>query len=135
MSLIEATSLDKATRQEERRARREGRIIDPDEIEELAERYLADSSYKGQGSSYHSFVVYFSTLKKLKWVEFTGREEPSAFQDLYPPGPPRKYYRLTRAGRKASDDAWADPQRALYGDRRQMTSGSGDRLKPVGVSR
>ena len=115
-SLRGATALDRATREEERRARREKRAIRPEEIERLTERYLARMPYKTTGCRYHSFVVYFSNLQRLGWVEFTGREEPSAFQDHYPPGPSRKYYRLTRAGREASDTAWADPLCALYGE-------------------
>ena len=116
-ALREATAMDRATRVEEKRARREGRAIDPDNIERLAKRYLAHIPYKAQGCRYHSFVVYFSTLRRLGWVESTGRVEPSAFQDHYPPGPSRKYYRLTRLGREASEAAWANPHLALYGGR------------------
>lgn len=47
----------------------------------------------------------------------TGREEPSAFQEHYPPWPPRKYFRLTAEGRAASPMAWANPLLALYGER------------------
>ena len=54
-------------------------------------------------------------LRRLGWVELSGREEPSAFQDNYPEGPPRRYYRLTAAGRAAGDAAWANPRLALYG--------------------
>lgn len=114
MALIEATALDKATRYEERQARREKRGISPDNIERLTERYVARSPYKASGCRYHSFVVYFSTLQRLGWVEPSGKEEPSTFQDHYPPGPPRRYYRLTQAGREASDRAWSNPQLALY---------------------
>jgi len=114
-ALIRATALDKATRQEERRAKRYKRSIRPDEIDRLADRYMDRTPYKSKGCRFHSFVVYFSTLQRLGWVEDTGREEPSAFQDHYPPGPPRKYYRLTEAGRGAGDRAWANPHRALYG--------------------
>jgi len=114
--LIRATAEDRATKEEERRARREKRAIRPDEIERLADRYLARSPYKARGCRYHSFVVYFSNLQRLGWVEFTGREEPSAFQDNYPPGPPRRYYRLTKAGREAPDSAWSNPLLALYGE-------------------
>jgi hypothetical protein len=39
-ALLRAIVLDKATRQEERQARREKRPISPDKIEKLAERYL-----------------------------------------------------------------------------------------------
>ena len=114
-ALLRATALDRATREEERRARKEKRSISPDNIEKLAERYLAKMPYKANGCRYHSFVVYFSNLQRLRWVEPTGKEEKSEFQDNYPPGPPRRYFRLTRAGRKAGDAAWANPHLALYG--------------------
>jgi len=115
VALMKATALDRATRVEERRARWEKRSIDPDNIEKLAERYLARMPYKAQGCRYHSFVTYFSNLQRLRWVEFTGREEASAFQDHYSPGPPRRYYHLTKAGREAGDAAWSNPYLALYG--------------------
>jgi hypothetical protein len=47
-------------------------------------------------------------------VEPSGKLEPSAFQSNYPPGQPRKYFRLTVAGKAASDSAWANPLSALY---------------------
>jgi len=115
-SLVRAIALDRATREEERQAKREKRAIRPEEIERLTERYLTRIPYKTCSCRYHSFVVYFSNLVRLGWVEFTGREEPSTFQDHYPPGPSRKYYGLTRAGREASDAAWADPRFSLYGE-------------------
>ena len=115
MKLIEATARDRAVRLEEKRARQEDRPIDPDEIEELTGQYMLRLPYKSKGCRYHSFVVYFSNLKRLGWVEPSGYQEPSAFQGNYPPGPPRIYYRLTEAGRVASDTAWANPQAALYG--------------------
>ena len=114
-ALLEATALDRATRQEERQARREKRTISPENIERLTKRYLARIPYKSTSCRYHSFVVYFSNLQRLGWVEFTGKEEPSAFQDHYPPGPPRRYFRLTEAGRDAGDAAWSNPLLALYG--------------------
>lgn len=115
MALMRATALDRAARTEEKRARREKRQINPDNIETLAERYLARTSYKAQGARFHSFVVYFSTIQRLGWVEATGREEPSEFQEHHPPGPPRRYFRLTEAGRQAGEAAWANPHLALYG--------------------
>jgi len=115
MSLLKATAFDRATRVEEKRARREKRPISPDNIQRLAERYLARMPYKAQGCRYHSFVVYFSTIRRLRWVERANKEEPSSFQEHYPPGPPRRYYRLTKAGRDASETAWANPHLALYG--------------------
>jgi len=115
MALRKATALDRATRTEERRSRREKRSISPDNIEKLTVKYLARMPYKANGMRNHSFIVYFSTLQRLGWVEPTGEEEPSAFQDHYPPGPPRKYYRLTQAGRGAGDAAWSNPHLTLYG--------------------
>ena len=77
-ALLKATAVDRATRHEEKQARREKRAISPEEIERLTERYLARIPYKTTSCRYHSFVVYFSTLRRLVWVEFTGKEEASA---------------------------------------------------------
>ena len=107
--------MDRATRTEEKRAKREKRSIDPNNIEQLYQRYLARIPYKANGCRYHSFVTYFSNLQRLGWVEPSGIEEPSSFQDSYSPAPPRRYYRLTEAGRTASDIAWANPRLTLYG--------------------
>ena len=115
MALRKATALDRATRTEERRSRREKRSISPDNIEKLTGKYLARMPYKTNGCRYHSFIVYFSTLHRLGWVEPSGREEPSAFQGNYPSGPPRRYYRLTPAGRDAGEVAWSNPHSTLYG--------------------
>ncbi len=115
MSLRNATALDRATKAEEKRARHERRLINPDNIDRLAEIYQARMPYKAQGCRYHSFVVYFSNLQRLGWVELTGREDRSQFQDHYAKGQPRKYYRLTGVGMAAPDAAWANPRLALYG--------------------
>jgi hypothetical protein len=115
VALMRATALDQATRAEERMAKRQNRRIDPENIDKLTKRYLDLMPYKAQGCRFHSFIVYFSTLQRLGWVEATGKEEPSIFQNHYPPGPPRRYFRLTDAGKSASETAWANPQRALYG--------------------
>ena len=114
LALITATAEDRAARHEEKQARREKRAISPENIEELTSRYVTRTPYKANGCRYHSFVVYFSTLRRLGWVEPSGKEEPSTFQDHYPAGYPRVFYRLTDAGRAASDAAWANPQLALY---------------------
>ncbi|MDD5094387.1 MAG: hypothetical protein PHV74_08425 [Dehalococcoidia bacterium] len=114
-TLIHATALDRASRAEEKTSKREHRPIDPNNIEMLTEKYLIRMPYKAQGSRYHSFVVYFSNLRRLRWVESTGEEESSSFQENYPAGQPRRYFRLTQAGREAGDSAWANPQLTLYG--------------------
>jgi hypothetical protein len=115
VALMRATALDRATRAEERMAKRQKRRIDPENIEKLAKRYFSLMPYKAQGCRYHSFVTYFSTLQRLGWVEPSGKEERSSFQDNYPPGPARRYFRLTDAGKSVPETAWANPQRALYG--------------------
>jgi len=66
---------------EERRARQEDRAISPEQISRLTVKYLERIAYKTNFCRYHSFVVYFSNLQRLSWVEFTGREEPSEFQE------------------------------------------------------
>ena len=114
VALMQVTALDRATRAEEKTARREGRRIDPDNIDRLVKKYLSRMPYKAHGCRYHSFVVYFSNLQRLNWVEPSGRVEPSAFQSNYPSGQSRKYFRLTAAGKAASDSAWANPLSALY---------------------
>ncbi len=113
-ALRQITAMDRATDIETRRAKREKRSIDPDNISSLYQRHLARMPYKAQGCRYHSFVVYFSNLQRLGWVQPSGKIEPSAFQDNYPSGQPRKYFRLTVAGKAAPDSAWANPLAALY---------------------
>ena len=115
LALLRATAMDRAIRAEERMARKEKRRIEPDNITELANLYLSRMPYKANGCRYHSFVVYFSNIQKLGWVEPTGRVKLSKFQLNYAPGPPLKYFRLTEAGKKASLREWANPHRALYG--------------------
>lgn len=108
--LRQVTALDRATRLEEKRARKENRFIEPDNIESLTKKYLERLPYKSMGCRYHSFVVYFSALQRLGLVEPSGKEEPSAFQEHYPPSQPRKYFRLTDKGMSAGDSAWANPR-------------------------
>jgi hypothetical protein len=113
-ALLEVAAMDRATRREEQQAKREKRAIDPGNIERLAEMYLSRMPFKTTGCRYHSFVTYFSTLQRLGWVETSGWEESSAFQDNYPQGPPRRYYRLTTTGMTAGEAEWANPQTTLY---------------------
>ena len=115
MALMRATALDRATAIEEKKAKKERRPINPDNIDRLAQRLLGRIPYKTWACRFHSFIVYFSNIQRLGWVEATGKEEFSEFQDHYAPGQPRKYFRLTKAGKEAGDAAWANPLRALYG--------------------
>jgi len=114
-SLRQVTAEDMAVRLEEKRARKENRLINPDNIEVLTKQCLKRLPYKSKGCRYHSFVTYFSTLQKLGWVELSGTVEPSEFQDHYPQGKPRIYYRLTQTGQSAPTYLWANPRKALYG--------------------
>jgi len=113
-ALRRVTAEDRAVRQEERKAKREHRSINPDNIDALTQKYLERLPYKSRGCRYHSFVTYFSTLQKLGWVEPSGKVEASAFQEHYLEGKPRIYYRLTDKGRQAPEQAWANPHKALY---------------------
>lgn len=115
LALMRATAEDKAISTEEKRARRENRRIDPDNIEELIEEHLFRMTYKAHGCRSHSFVTYFSMLQKLGWVEPSGIIEKSDFQKNYPEGQPRIFFRLTEKGKAAPDSQWANPHKALYG--------------------
>ncbi len=113
MALIRETAMDRAIRKEEKQAKKEKRRISPENIQALSDRYAHRMPYKSHGCRYHSFVVYFSMLQKLGWVEATGQEEPSSFQTNYSQGQPRKYFRLTAKGLAVPPELWANPQRAL----------------------
>ena len=116
-SLQLATATDRATREEERLAKHQKRRISPDNIDRLTKKHLRLISVKSNGCRYHSFVTYFSMLQRLGWVEFTGREEPSALQDSYPLAPRRRYFRITAVGMAVPDLWWSNPLAALYGAR------------------
>ena len=64
-ALRQVTAVDRATRLEEKRARKEQRSISPDKIEILTQKYLERLPYKSKGCRYHSFVTYFSTIQRL----------------------------------------------------------------------
>jgi hypothetical protein len=109
------TAIEKAVRQEERLAKREKRAIIPENIQGIAEKMVKRIPWKSSGCRYHSFVTYFSNLQRLGWVEPSGVKERSSLQEYYPEGQPRRFYRLTDAGKAAPESAWADPYAALYG--------------------
>lgn len=114
-ALRQISAMDRAISEETKRANREKRSINPENIDNLYRQYLSRMPYKANGCRYHSFVTYFSNLQRLGWVEVSGEEERSAFQSNYPAGQPRKFFRLTNSGITASDSAWANPFAALYG--------------------
>jgi len=91
-----------------------GADVTEEQAEGIHERELKKVSRKFTRMRYHSFLVYFGTLKRLKCVEATSELENSSIQDNYPEATDSTYYRLTRAGREAGDDLWSNPQYALY---------------------
>ena len=82
--------------------------------EEIYQRELKKVSRKFAHMRYHSFLMYFSVLKKLRWVETTGEIEDSSVQDNYPGAPSRIYYMLTKKGIGAPDALWSNPFFTLY---------------------
>ena len=121
-ALHRAHASDAAVRDEEKRARREKRPINPERIEAMTEFYLGRIPYKELKMRYASFTRYFGHLKRLGWVEETGKTEPSAIQDDYPPAPSRVFYRLTNDGKKAIMPEISDPVMTLYHYSREQRS-------------
>ena len=91
-----------------------GADVTEEQAERICGRELKKISRKFTRMRYHSFLVYFSVLKRLHWVQLTLESEGSSIQDNYPDAPDRAYYRLTQAGKEAGEDLWANPQYALY---------------------
>lgn len=113
-AILRAYAEDVVAYENEERIRRKLPIYTPEEYEESVAYHLKYIPYKLTSARYHSFRRYFHWLKQLGWVEFTGEEETSSLQEVYPPAPPRRYYRLTRKGIEAPDPEWSRPQQVLY---------------------
>jgi hypothetical protein len=113
-ALHRAYARDSVEREEERRINRGQPAFSEEEYAERLEYYLSRIPYKLLKMRYSSFTRYFGHLKRLGWVEETGKTEPSTIQEDYPPAPPRVYYRLTEAGRTASMAEISDPVMTLY---------------------
>lgn len=105
---------DMVAREEGERLRQKLPPLTIEEAEERVGYYLERIPYKLTNMRYASFVRYFSHLKRLNYVEETGEEEPSLIQGSYPPAPPRRYYRLTSTGRRATMAEISDPLMTLY---------------------
>ena len=114
LALLRAYAEDAIAYENEERIRIRKPIYTPEEYEERVAHHLKYIPYKLTAARYHSFRRYFHWLKQLQWVEFTGEEEMSSLQEVYPPGPPRRYYRLTKKGIEAPDYEWSRPQLTLY---------------------
>jgi len=106
---------DAVAREVERRVKRRLPPMTAEDEERFRLRAFERIPYKFTSIRSHSFARYFGMLTQLGWVEPTGREETSAFQEKYPEAEPRRYFRLTDRGRAASDIDWSNPLRTLYG--------------------
>jgi hypothetical protein len=113
-ALHRAHARDSVDMEEERRIRREQPAFTEEEYSERLQYYLSRIPYKLLKMRYSSFTRYFGHLKRLGWVEATGKTEPSTIQYDYPPAPSRVYYRLTDAGKRASIADISDPKMTLY---------------------
>ena len=113
-SLFRAYAEDLVAMEEEERIRKGLPPLTIEEAEERRRYYLERIPQRLTRMRYPSFTRYFSHLKRLGYVEETGKEEPSLVQQSYPPAPPRRYYRLTEAGRRATIVELSDPIMTLY---------------------
>jgi hypothetical protein len=68
--------------------------VTEEDAERIYQRELKRVSRKFTHMRYHSFLMYFSLLKRSGWLEATKVTESSTIQDNYPPAPERIYYRL-----------------------------------------
>lgn len=121
-ALHRAHARDVVEREEEKRIKGGQPAFTDEKYAERLEYYLARVPYKELKMRYASFTRYFGHLKRLGWVEETGKTEPSAIQDDYPPAPSRVYYRLTNAGWKATISEISDPIMTLYHYSREQRS-------------
>ena len=113
-ALHRAHARDLVEKEEEKRIRNGGLAYTEEQFTARLEYYLNRIPYKLLKMRYSSFCRYFGHLKRLGWVEATGRTEPSTLQDYYPAAPSRVFYHLTEAGWKASVTEISDPLMALY---------------------
>ena len=113
-ALFRAYAEDMVALEEEERIEKRLPPLTIEEAEERTKYYLERIPHKLTRMRYASFTRYFSHLKRLGYVEETGKEEPSLVQESYPPAPPRRYYRLTEAGKTAATEELLDPIMTLY---------------------
>lgn len=106
-----------------------GEVLTEEQELEIFEKYYRRIPRRATQVRYHSFLAYFDRLQRLEWVEATREEQisdilggrPGALVERMGPGryvvevpQPRRFFRLTEAGKQASDWEWGNPQRTLY---------------------
>ena len=121
-ALHAAFASDAVARDQDLRVKKGEPLYTEEEYKQRLEFYLSRIPYRLLKMRYASFTRYFGHLKRLGWVEEAGETEPSELQKYYPGAPPRVYYRLTRAGREASEVDWSDPLMPLYNYTRAQRS-------------
>ena len=126
-ALHQAHARDAVEAEEEKRIRRGKPAYTEEEYRERLQYHLSRIPYKLVKMRYASFTRYFGHLKRLRWVEETGKIEPSAIQDDYPPAPSRVFYRLNEAGWKATALEISDPVMTLYNYSREQRSAKRNR--------
>ena len=121
-ALHRAHARDSVEREEERRIAKGQPAYTEEEYATRFEYHLSRIPRKLLRMRYASFTRYFGHLKRLGWVEETGKTEPSTIQDDYPSAPSRVFYRITDAGRKATPAEVSDPLMTLYHYTREQRS-------------
>ncbi len=121
-ALFRAYAEDKVAMEEEDRIRKGMPPLSAEEAEKRTLYYFERIPQRLSRARYASFTRYFSHIKRLGYVETTGEEEHSLLQENYPPAPPRTYYRLTDASKKATASDLADPIITLYQYSREKRS-------------
>ncbi|GAH79916.1 unnamed protein product, partial [marine sediment metagenome] len=91
-ALFRAHAEDAVAREIGRRIKRRLPPMTDEEEETFRLRTLERIPYKFTSIRSHSFARYFGMLIRLGWVEPTGYEEVSAFQEQYPEAQPRRYF-------------------------------------------
>lgn len=121
-AVIRARAESLVAREEEKLIRQGKEPLAVAQADEMTQALINKMPVRSTGMTYHSFLNYFAILKRLGWVEETGITKPSVFQEHYPEGPPRVFYRLTDAGKEATEDQLSDPIIYLYGYSRSERS-------------
>ncbi len=121
-ALFRAYAEDMVAFDEEERVRKELPPLTAEEAEERTWYYFERIPQRLTRMRYPSFTRYFSHLKRLGYVVETGKEEASLVQRSYPPALPRRYYRLTDMGKKATMTELSDPIMTLYHYQREKRS-------------
>ena len=129
-ALFRAYAEDMVALEEEERVKRKLPPLTIEEAEERVRYYLGRIPQRLTRMRYPSFTRYFSHLKRLGYVEETGEEEPSVVQESYPAAPPRRYYQLTEAGKRATMADLSDPIITLYHYPREKRSAKRKRYYP-----